>query len=73
MQVMHSVQEGVMDYAGLRSEGDADRDFMPAGQGMGLIREVKPAAQVVAEIVAEAEAVLSSGPFAGSASARVGA
>lgn len=63
MQVVHSVQQGVMDYAGLSGEGDPKRDFMPAGQGMGLIREIKPAAQVVADIVREAEAVLSGGVF----------
>jgi len=62
MQVMHSVQEGVMDYAGLRGEGDAERDFMPAGQGLGMIREVRPAAEVFGEIVREAEAVLAALP-----------
>jgi enoyl-[acyl-carrier protein] reductase II len=64
MQVMISVQEGVMDYAGLRGEGDPDRDFMPAGQGLGLIRDIKPAAEVMQDIIREAETVLSSGVFA---------
>jgi hypothetical protein len=36
---------------------------MPAGQGMGLIHGIKPAAEVLAEIVAEAEAALQSPPF----------
>ncbi len=65
MQVAYSVGQGVMDYAGLRGDGDADRDFMPAGQGMGLVRSVKPAAEVFADIVREAEQVLSSGVFSG--------
>ncbi len=63
MQVMHSVSEGVMDYAGVRGDADPDRTFMPAGQGMGLIREVKPAAEVIAEIIHEAEGVLGGAPF----------
>lgn len=62
-QVGHSIQQRVMDYAGLWTEGDADRDFMPAGQGMGMIREIKPAAEVMHDILQEAEAVLSSGIF----------
>ncbi len=58
MQVMYSAQEGVMDYMGVGRGADPERTFMPAGQGMGMIREMKPAAEVVAEIVSEAEAVL---------------
>lgn len=65
LQVMTSVQEGVMDYAGLGGgEGNPERDFMPAGQGMGLIRAIKPAAEVFADLVREAEAVLMQGVFA---------
>jgi len=63
MQILNSVQEGVMDYPGLFGEGNPERDFMPAGQGMGLIREIKPAAEVLADIIREAEAVLSRGVF----------
>ena len=58
MQVMYSAQEGVMDYMGVGRGADPERTFMPAGQGMGMIREMKPAGEVVAEIVNEAEAVL---------------
>jgi len=64
LQVMTSVREGVMDYAGTLGDADPDRYFMPAGQGMGLIRDVKPAAEVMADIVREAEEVLRSGLFA---------
>lgn len=37
---------------------DPDREFMPAGQGMGAIDELVPAAELVRQFVAEAEAVL---------------
>jgi len=37
---------------------DPDREFMPAGQGMGAIDELVPAADLVHQFVAEAEAVL---------------
>ena len=37
---------------------DPDREFMPAGQGMGAIDERVPAAELVRQFVAEAEAVL---------------
>jgi len=67
LQVMTSVREGVMDYAGTLGDADPERYFMPAGQGMGLIRNVKPAAEVMADIVREAEDVLRSGLFARSA------
>jgi enoyl-[acyl-carrier protein] reductase II len=63
LQVMHSVREGVMDYMGNQGDADPDRYFMPAGQGMGLIRGIKPTAQVMADIIREAEAVLHSGVF----------
>jgi enoyl-[acyl-carrier protein] reductase II len=63
MQVMHSVQQGVMDYMGVGRGADPDRTFMPAGQGMGLIRRIKPAGEVLADIVREAEAVLAQPPF----------
>ncbi len=63
LQVMYSIQEGVLDYMGIAGGADPERSFMPAGQGMGLIREIKPAAEVFADIVREAEAVLARPPF----------
>jgi enoyl-[acyl-carrier protein] reductase II len=63
-QVIYSMQQGVMDYMGIGGGADPDRSFMPAGQGMGLIREIKPAAEVFRDIVSEAEAVLAGPPFA---------
>jgi enoyl-[acyl-carrier protein] reductase II len=64
MQVMYSMQQGVMDYMGIAGGADPDRSFMPAGQGMGLIRDIKPAGEVLGDIVREAEAVLARPPFA---------
>ena len=42
-----------------RIEGDTENGVLPAGQGAGLIREVKPAGEVVADIMDEARAVLT--------------
>ncbi len=63
MQAAYSFQEGVMDYMGVANGTDPERTFMPAGQGMGLIRTIKPAGEVVADIMREAEAVLARPPF----------
>jgi enoyl-[acyl-carrier protein] reductase II len=64
MQAAYSFQQGVMDYMGIAQGADPERSFMPAGQGMGMIRSLKPAAQVIADIVEEAEGVLARPPFA---------
>ncbi len=58
MQAAISVQNQVMDYPGVTESFDATRTFMPAGQGAGMIREIKPAADVFRDIVREAEAVI---------------
>ena len=58
MQAAISVQNQVMDYPGVTESFDAARTFMPAGQGAGMIHEVKPAADVFRDIVREAEAVI---------------
>ncbi|MCH7697663.1 MAG: nitronate monooxygenase [Chloroflexi bacterium] len=55
MQAGISAREGVMDYMGRGDHFDPNRTFMPAGQGAGLIHEMKPAAEVFADIVREAE------------------
>jgi len=72
MQVMHSVQQGVMDYMGVGRGADAERTFMPAGQGMGLIHKIKPAGEVLADIMREAEAVLARAPFTNGAPRNTG-
>ena len=58
MQAGISAREGVMDYMGRGDHFDPNRTFMPAGQGSGLIHEIKPAAEVSADIVREAEETL---------------
>ncbi|MEE8311318.1 MAG: nitronate monooxygenase [Candidatus Binatia bacterium] len=58
MQVMESYRQGVMDYTGNSGDIDPERSFMPAGQALGLIDAVKPAAEIMAELVAETSAAL---------------
>jgi len=41
-----------------REEGDVEHGSAAAGQSAGLIRDVRPVAQVMASIVEEAEAIL---------------
>jgi NAD(P)H-dependent flavin oxidoreductase YrpB (nitropropane dioxygenase family) len=60
-QLMVSVQRDVMAYW---DRADPERTCMPAGQGVGSFRGIKPAAEVFREIVAGAERVLESGVFA---------
>ena len=58
MQAGISGREGVMDYMGRGTRFDPKRTFLPAGQGAGMIHEIKPAAEVFADIVREAEETL---------------
>ena len=58
MQAGTSIQEGVMDYMGHTDHFDPDRTFLPAGQGAGLVHEVKPAAEIFEDILREAEEML---------------
>jgi enoyl-[acyl-carrier protein] reductase II len=64
-QIMISQQKNVMAY--WRPEVDPTVTCFPAGQGVGGFHEIKPAAEVLRDIVAQAEAVLRSGPFASNA------
>jgi enoyl-[acyl-carrier protein] reductase II len=57
-QVKISRQNGVMDYGGLDGGTDPNRTFMPAGQGAGLIREIKPATEVFSDLLNETETAL---------------
>jgi enoyl-[acyl-carrier protein] reductase II len=63
-QVAYSAQQGVLDYAGIRGDCDPQRSFMPAGQGSGGIRDVRPAEEIFRSIVGEAERVITE-RFAG--------
>jgi enoyl-[acyl-carrier protein] reductase II len=58
-QLMHSMQDGVMDYMGTTGDCDPKRTFMPAGQALGLIREIKPAADVMADLIRETDAAVA--------------
>lgn len=57
-QVAHSFHAGVLDYMGRGGDADPDRTFMPAGQGSGLIRDIRPAAEILNAILEEANTVL---------------
>ena len=51
--------------AGVRVEsayqdGDLSEGMMPAGQGVGLVRKIMPAGEIVREMVADAERVLGA-------------
>ena len=59
-QFLKSLQDGVNHLGGDEdTDGiDPDREFMPAGQGIGAIDELVPAAELVRRFVTEAEQVL---------------
>ena len=57
-----SGQRDVMAY--WNPEADPARTCFPAGQGVGGFREIKPAGDVLREIVAQAEAIVGRPPFA---------
>jgi enoyl-[acyl-carrier protein] reductase II len=59
-QVIRSMTDGVNHLGGdEHTPGvDPEREFMPAGQGIGAIDELVPAGELVHRFVAEAEAVL---------------
>ena len=58
LQAMVSVQNRVMDYMGVTGHFDPRGTFQPAGQSVALIHEIKPAGEVVRDIVREAEEVI---------------
>src|SRR6266508_2090915 len=60
MQAGISIQNRVMDYMGVGDTFDATRTFLPAGQSAGLVREIKPAAQIVRDIIEEAQHVIET-------------
>jgi len=60
-QLVLSSERRVMSY--FDPHADPERTCFPAGQGIGAIRSLKPAAEIVADVLAEARAVLTSPPF----------
>lgn len=61
-QLVLSSERRVMSY--FDAHADPARTCFPAGQGVGGIRAVKPAAEVFADILREAREVLARPPFA---------
>lgn len=61
MQVLRSMEDGANHLGGDETtQGvDPDREFMPAGQAVGAIDELRPAGELVRSMVAEAEEVLA--------------
>jgi enoyl-[acyl-carrier protein] reductase II len=60
-QVMKSVQAGANHMgAPVETDVDVNREFMPAGQGVGAIKELIPAGDLVRQIMAEAERVIDA-------------
>ena len=58
-QALAATQAGVSHLGGdEQTKVDPDREFFPCGQGVGAIDELVPAAELVRQFVAEAEAVI---------------
>ena len=66
-QLMVSVQRGVLAY--WDEHADPARSCMPAGQGVGGFRDIRPAGEVLGAVVAQAEGVLREGLLAAAAAA----
>jgi enoyl-[acyl-carrier protein] reductase II len=63
MQAARATQDGVWNVgAGPEAGFDTDRDCMPTGQSAGGVASVKPCREIVAEIVAQADAILRDLP-----------
>jgi enoyl-[acyl-carrier protein] reductase II len=60
-QLVLSSERRVMSY--FAEHADPERTCFPAGQGVGAIHEIKPAADVFADVLREAEGVLGRPPF----------
>ncbi|HTO42041.1 MAG TPA: nitronate monooxygenase family protein, partial [Rhizomicrobium sp.] len=61
MQAIMSHQTGVMGGIGGQTEGlDRDKSAFAMGQGAGAIHAVKPAGDIVREMVAQAEAIIAN-------------
>lgn len=59
-QAQLSARNGVMDYMGAGRGADPQKTFMPAGQGSGLIHDIKSTAEVMANLVRETEEAIHS-------------
>ena len=59
-QIIRSAELGLLDYMGVKSDADAEKTFLPAGQGLGMINSVESAEDVVRALVKESEKVSRS-------------
>jgi enoyl-[acyl-carrier protein] reductase II len=60
MQAGRAIRDGAFHLGGDEtSDVDPDKEFMPAGQGVGAIDDLVPAAELVRRFVDEAEAALA--------------
>lgn len=66
-QLLVSMQRGVLNY--WEAHADPARSCMPAGQGVGAFRDIRPAGEVVREVAAQAEGLLREGLLARAAAA----
>ncbi|MDY6855967.1 MAG: nitronate monooxygenase [Thermodesulfobacteriota bacterium] len=57
---LQAIQVGYEASVKARYEGKTEEGGMPAGQGSGLIKAIKPAGQIVRDIMAEAVAILEN-------------
>jgi enoyl-[acyl-carrier protein] reductase II len=57
-QIMVSMERNVMDYMGIQGDCDPETSFMPAGQGSGLVHDVRPAGDILRSILREAEEIV---------------
>ena len=61
VELLQNVDAEAERYARAREAGDFDVAAVIAGENVGLIRDVLPASRIVAQLVEEAQALLSSG------------
>lgn len=61
-QLLVSMQRGVLNY--WEAHADPARSCMPAGQGVGAFRAIRPAGEIVREVMAQAEGLLRDGLLA---------
>ena len=61
MQVLRSMEDGANHLGGdeTATDVDPDKEFWPAGQGVGAIHELVPAGELVERFVSDAEAALA--------------
>jgi nitronate monooxygenase len=58
-ELIHNVEAVAADYAAARDAGNFDVAGVFAGDGVGLIHDIPPAAEIVERIVTEADQILS--------------